>query len=111
MLGYDFEIIYKNGKQNMVADALLRKYEDVKALLCALSIIQPYLIVEAREEWKNDLLVWILIQKLQKDPNVSNTFVCKNHSLWYKDHLYICKESQLKQKVLLELHASPIGGH
>ena len=29
MLGYDFEITYKNGKQNMVADALSRKYEDV----------------------------------------------------------------------------------
>ena len=36
MLGYDFEIIYKKGKQNMVADALSRKYEDVEALPCAL---------------------------------------------------------------------------
>ena len=35
----------------------------------------------------------------------------KNDSLWYKDFLYICKNSQLKQKVLLELHTSPIGGH
>ena len=26
MLGYDFEIIYKKGKQNMVVDALSRKY-------------------------------------------------------------------------------------
>ena len=28
MLGYDFEIIYKKGKQNMLADALSRKEED-----------------------------------------------------------------------------------
>ena len=55
--------------------------------------------------------MWTLIQQLQKDPSVSYTFVWKNDSLWYKDHLYICKESQLKQKVLLELHTSPIGGH
>jgi hypothetical protein len=27
MLGYDFEIIYKNGKHNIVADALSRKEE------------------------------------------------------------------------------------
>ena len=40
MLGYDFEIIYKKGKQNMVADALSKKDEDVEALCCALSIIQ-----------------------------------------------------------------------
>eukprot|EP00253_Pinus_taeda_P008048 PITA_08048 len=41
MLGYDFEIIYKKGKQNVVADALSRKDEDVEALLCTISIIQP----------------------------------------------------------------------
>ena len=41
MLGYDFEIIYEKGKQNMVANALSRKDEDVDALLCVISIIQP----------------------------------------------------------------------
>ena len=35
----------------------------------------------------------------------------KNDSLWYKDRLYLCKTSQLKHKVLLELHTSPLGGH
>jgi hypothetical protein len=28
MLGYDFEIIYKNGKHNVVVDALSRKEEE-----------------------------------------------------------------------------------
>jgi len=41
MLGYDFEIIYKKGKQNVVSNALSRKDEDVEALFCAISIIQP----------------------------------------------------------------------
>lgn len=95
----------------MVADAFSRKNKDVEALLCALSIIHPDWIIEAREEWKNDPSVWKLIQQLQMDPSVSNTFVWNNGSLWYKDRLYICKESQLKQKVLMELHTSPIGGH
>ena len=44
-------------------------------------------------------------------PNVLDTFVWKNNSLWYKDHLYISKESQLKQKVLLELHTYLVGRH
>ena len=70
MLGYDFEIIYKKGKQNMVANALSRKNEDVDALLCAFFIIQPDWIIEAREEWKNNPSVWTLIQKLQKYPSV-----------------------------------------
>ena len=39
MLGYDFEIIYKKGKQNVVADALSRKDEDVESLLYTISIL------------------------------------------------------------------------
>ena len=54
MLGYDFEIIYKKGKQNVVVDALSRKDEDVEAFLRAISIIQPDWVTEARDEWKND---------------------------------------------------------
>jgi hypothetical protein len=41
MLGYDFVIIYKKGKKNVVADALSRKDEDVEEFLYAISIIQP----------------------------------------------------------------------
>jgi len=74
MLGYDFEIIYKNRNNNVVVDALSRKDEDVEALLCAISIIQPDWINEARDEWKNDEEVWALIQKIQQDPNTSDTF-------------------------------------
>jgi hypothetical protein len=111
ILGYDFEIVYKKGKQNVVADALSRKDEDVEAFLCAISIIQPDWIIEARDEWKNDEKVWTLIQRLQQDSSASDTFTWKNDSLWYKDCLYLCKNSQLKQKVLLELHTSPVGGH
>ena len=62
MLGYDVEIIYIKGKQNMVADALSRKYKDVEELLCALLIIQPDWILEARGEWKNGPSMWTPIQ-------------------------------------------------
>src|SRR6202044_199334 len=58
----------------------------------------------AREEWEND-------KELQQDSNISDTFSLKNDSLWYKDRLYLCKNSQLKQKILMELHTSPLGGH
>ena len=108
MLGYDFEIIYKKGKQNVVVDALSRKDEDVEALLCAIYIIQPEWITKSRDEWKNDEYVWTHIQKLQRYPSISETFSWKNDSLWYKDRLYICNNSQLKQNILLEFHTSPL---
>jgi hypothetical protein len=110
MLGYDLEIIYKRGKENVVEDALSRKDEYVGEFLFVISIIQPNWIKEARDEWKNHKEVWTLIQRLQQDSSASNTFTGKNYSLWYKYRLYLCN-SQLKQKVLLEFHTSPVGGH
>ena len=62
MLGYDFEIIYKKEKQNVVTDALSKKYEDVEALLYSISIIQLDWIAKARDEWKNDEQICTFIQ-------------------------------------------------
>ena len=44
----------------------LFKDEDVEAFFCAISIIQPNWINEARDEWNKDEEVWPFIQKLQK---------------------------------------------
>ena len=54
ILGYEFEIIYKKGKQNVVSYEISRKDEDVEAFICAISIIQQKWITEARDEWKHD---------------------------------------------------------
>ena len=83
----------------------------MEAWLCAIYIIKPDWITEARDESKKDKEVWKLIQKLQQDPSTSDKFIWKNDSLWYKDRLYLCKNSQLKQNIRLELHTSPLGGH
>jgi hypothetical protein len=40
LFGYDYEIIYKKGKENVVVDALSHKYEDEGSLF-SLSFIVP----------------------------------------------------------------------
>jgi hypothetical protein len=40
IFGYDYEIIYKKGKDNVVVDALSRKYEEEGSLF-SLSFIVP----------------------------------------------------------------------
>jgi hypothetical protein len=54
MLGYDYEIIYKKGKENIVADALSRKHEEEGSLFC-LSLLVPDWIEEVCQEWINQL--------------------------------------------------------
>jgi len=78
MLGYDFEIIYKKEKKNVVADALSRYDEDIEGLLCAISIPQFNWVEEVRIEWKQDQKACKIIQKLQEDPNALDKFVWNN---------------------------------
>jgi hypothetical protein len=48
ILGYDFEIIYKKGKHNVVEDSLSRKEEETKGSLCSISIPQSNWVEEER---------------------------------------------------------------
>jgi hypothetical protein len=52
MLGYEFEIIYKKGKHNIVVDVLLRKEKETEGSLCVISIPQFDWVEEAMIEWK-----------------------------------------------------------
>jgi hypothetical protein len=94
-----------------VAYAFSRKEEETEGSLCVISILQYDWVEEEMIEWKQYQEVCKVIQQLQEDPSSSGNFLWKNCFLWYHDHLYLCENSQLKHKVLLELHTSPIGGH
>jgi hypothetical protein len=54
MLGYEFEIIYKKGKHNILADALSRKEEETERSLCVISIPQSDWVEEVNIGWKQD---------------------------------------------------------
>jgi hypothetical protein len=70
MLGYDYEIIYKKGKENVVMDPLFRKYEEEGSLF-SLSFITFDWVNGIRNEWFIDPKIVSLIQQFQHDSNVS----------------------------------------
>jgi hypothetical protein len=53
LFGYDYEIIYKKGKDNVVVDALSQKYEDEESIF-SLSFIVPDWFQVVRHEWLQD---------------------------------------------------------
>jgi hypothetical protein len=50
MFGYDYEIIYKKGKDNIVVDSLSRQHEEDSSLF-SLSLPIPNWIDELHHEW------------------------------------------------------------
>ena len=60
MLGYDYVIIYKKGKEHAVINALSRKF-DKDGSFFALSLPIPSCLKEARREWlENDTIVQLI---------------------------------------------------
>jgi hypothetical protein len=50
MLSYDYEIIFKKGKENVVVDALSRKYEEEGSLFLLSFIVVDWLKA-VRHDW------------------------------------------------------------
>jgi hypothetical protein len=109
LFGYDYEIIYKKGKDNVVADALSRKYEE--GSLFSLSFIVPDWIQAVRQEWLQDPKSSHLIQQLQTKAPAPPGHSWLQDELQYKGRLYLSKQSKLKSTVLSELHVTPTAGH
>jgi hypothetical protein len=110
LFGYDYEIIYKKGKDNVVADALSQKYEEEGSIF-SLSFIIPDWLQVMRQEWLQDSKILHLIQQLQTKALAPLGYSCLQDELRYKGRLYLSKQSKIKSMVLSELHATPTAGH
>ncbi|KAF7116358.1 hypothetical protein RHSIM_RhsimUnG0031100 [Rhododendron simsii] len=81
MMGFDYEIVYRSGKSNVVADALSRMVENTDLI----------------SENQGSL--------------TALTVVFYNWMLYYKSRLVVGKDDQFRLKLIQEHHASPTGGH
>jgi hypothetical protein len=110
LFGYDYEIIYKKGKENVVPDALSQKYEDEGSLF-SLSFIVPDCLQVVHQEWLEDPKSSHLIQQLHTKALAPPGYSWLQDELRYKVCLYLSKQSKLKSMVLSELHPTPTAGH
>ena len=99
------EIIHKKGKENVVADALSRKDEDITSY--SISVAIPEWMNELRSEYAKDPETSTIINNSNRDPK----FEWKSDILWYKGRIYLNSNSKFKVKVIKESHDSPAAGH
>jgi hypothetical protein len=110
VLGLQYKVVYKKGVENKVADALSRKLYH-SATCFAVSVVTPAWLSEVVDSYQNDDHALSLITKLSVDPAVVPKFILQNGLLRYNNRIWIGNNQQLKHKLLLAFHSSPMGGH
>ncbi|MDO5305520.1 MAG: RNase H-like domain-containing protein, partial [bacterium] len=102
---FDMEILHKKGKDNVVADALSRKDEEIQNY--AISMVVPEWLDGIRIEYAKNPEVCSIINNINQNPK----FEWKNDLLWYKGRIYLSSNSSFKTQVLKESHDCPAAGH
>ena len=108
--GYDFEIQYRPGGENKVANALSKKEGNVTEL-AACMIVRWGDGAVVDDEVQADEKLRGIIQAVLKGDTTPEGYSLKKGSLLYKGRLALSRNSTLIPKFLQEFHASPFGGH
>ena len=115
LLGYDFVIEYKKGKQIKVADALSRVFEELAVPMTAtcslISFPCPTWLEELKLSYDSDPGTRGLLHKLQLDEDVPKSYMLKQGLILKKGIIFIVKNSPFKGKILDNIHNSPQVGH
>jgi hypothetical protein len=109
LMGLQFKIIYKQGKDNLVADALLRVAHLMA--LHAVSVVQPQWVQEVLNSYATDTHAQQLLTQLAISSLDDKGYSLEQGLIRYKNRLWIGANTALQTKLIPACHSSPIGGH
>ncbi|KAL4384307.1 hypothetical protein GQ457_15G015210 [Hibiscus cannabinus] len=108
LIGYDFDIKYRPGKLNGVADALSRE-----AGACCMNFSRPVFGVldDIRAASNHDPEIQELRKKIRNGNQDSSGYSEQAGLLLYHGKIVVPKEAALMSLLLREFHSSKVGGH
>jgi hypothetical protein len=105
MQGFYFQITYKKGKYNVVADALPK----IEEALSLYSI--PMWLDKVGHEWNNENTTRYKIQCIKEGMSSMEHWEWNRDILWYLGRIFVCPKLKLKKQIFMESHDSPVAGH
>lgn len=111
LLGYHYDIQYRPGSTNIVADALSRSLEPAIAECMLLSVPQFLFLDELKQEMAADSVFQDLRNRYLNDPASMPDFKLIDELLLRRGKIWISPSSRFKQLLLREFHESLVGGH
>ncbi|CAA7037672.1 unnamed protein product [Microthlaspi erraticum] len=110
LLEFDYEIQYKQGNENLVADALSR-VEGAEVLHMAMSVLQIDLLQEIQSSYESDQVLKGIIADLKQNPSAKKYYSWSQEVLRRKSKIVVPENVPLRDKILEWLYCSGAGGH
>lgn len=109
LMGFDFEIQYRTGASNRVADALSRKDSTIMCQNMDTSCWKFW--DQLKDEIDRDSFIQQIKAGIQSEGGQQPGFSLFQGNLLYKGRLVIPATSSLIPEIIHEFHDSPVGGH
>jgi len=109
LMGYDYEICYKKGKENTAADSLSR-LPAAQLLTLSFSSVHTSLLEEVKVSWEQDANVQSIITQLEGGEVVPH-YTLSQGLLYRKGKLVVGNSAALQAKIIQLFHDSALGGH
>ncbi|XP_060181956.1 uncharacterized protein LOC132611554 [Lycium barbarum] len=112
LMGLSYEIHYKKGVENLVADALSRRNETTEqAHFHVITQVLPCWIEEVLNSYKEDQNITQAITSISVDPNSNQNLSLQQGLLRYKGKVWVGNYGELRQQLVRTIHTSGLGGH
>lgn len=109
LMGLQFRIVYKKGKDNKAADALSR-LGHLHAIQ-AVSMVKPDWIQEVINFYATDPRAQQLLSELAVTSPNSTGYSLQDGIIKYKTQIWVGQNAALQTKLITTFHSSAIGGH
>ncbi|GJY47421.1 putative mitochondrial protein [Tanacetum coccineum] len=111
LLGYDYEISYKKGNENVVANVLSKVNQSDELLQLAVSSMTSDVWDKVKDSWKNDIDAQNLIQSLVDHNYKGNKYSWNDGFLKRKGKVVVGGDMALRKELIKYFHDEVVGGH
>ncbi|GKA68223.1 retrotransposable element Tf2 [Tanacetum coccineum] len=105
LLGFDYEISYNKGTENIVADALSRLNSDSELNAMVLSTVTSDLLSKIKTGYGQDTSPQKIIQQLREGTSANNKYQWERNILKRKGKLVVGSDEQLRATIVQHYHA------
>ncbi|GJW61429.1 retrotransposon-related protein [Tanacetum coccineum] len=109
LLGFDYEISYKSGSENVVADALSRILSGAELNELVLTSVTTYLMQQVKNSWTQDEKQ--VITQLQNKTYKKDKYEQVDGVLRRRGKIVVGNDSKLRAFIIHHYHGDAMGGH